>query len=453
MYKNTIALTLVCLLLMQGCTDFLAEKPSKDLVVPTTLDDFQGLLDARSQGMNGFPLAGNMGSDDLLLGDGLANSLDYNLNALYFWQEKMNLPEVVDINWYYPYLKVFYANVVLEGLRDYDAKSPMEQSSVLELEAMAKFYRAQGHFEALIHFADPFDPSKTEQLGVPIRLISDVTVQVGRSSMIEGFDQIIEDLEFGLAILPAKPTVATRPSRWAAEAMLSRVYLSMHSYENSFIHSQKALEIGNSLMDYKSLDSTLPYSFEVFNEEVIFYQELLFHSYMFNGQNFVNPDLLASYDSSDLRLRYFYAPSTAEGDRMNFRGNYTGDFYLFGGLAVDEVLLDFAESAYRIGEEVQSLEALNYLMENRYEEGFLPLTGLAGEALLEKILKERRKELAFRGNRWMDLKRLNYFPGLAVDLSRARNDREATLPANDPRYALEIPPTEINLNPMEQNIR
>jgi hypothetical protein len=439
--------------LMQGCEDFLSEKPSKDLVVPTTLDDFQGLLDAKSQGMNGFPLAGNLSSDDLLLGDGLANSLNYNLNALYFWQKEMNLPDAVDINWYSAYLKVFYANVVLEGLRDYDHESTIEQNRMVELEAMAKFYRAQGHYEALIHFSDPFDPSKPDQLGVPIRLISDVTIQVGRSSMIEGFDQIIEDLEFGLEILSAKPTVATRPSQWAAEAMLSRVYLSMHNYHNSYVHSRQALDIDNALMDYKTLNSTLPYSFEIFNDEIIFYQELLLNSYMSNGQNFVNPDLVARYDSSDLRLQYFFASSKAQGGMMNFKGNYTGDFHLFGGLAVDEVLLDFAESAFRIGEEAQSLETLNYLLENRYEEGFIPLMGISGEALLERILLERRKELAFRGNRWMDLKRLNYYPELVVDLSRDRNERQASLPAGDPRYALEIPPIEISLNPMKQNIR
>ncbi|TXE04748.1 RagB/SusD family nutrient uptake outer membrane protein [Algoriphagus aquimarinus] len=453
MKKHILVLVVICTALMQGCADFLDEKPSKDLVVPTTLDDFQGLLDAKLQGMNWFPLAGNLGSDDLFIGDGLANSLNYNLNATYFWQKDMNLPDVVDINWYYAYLKVFYANVVLEGLKAYEPENQMEQSRVKELEAMARFYRAQGHFEALIHYSEPFDPSRSDQLGVPIRLISDVTVPIGRSSMVNGFERILADLEFGLEVLPDKPTVPTRPSRWAAEAMLSRVYLNMHDYEKAYVHATDGLGIDNSLMDYKSLDSTLPYSFAIFNEEVIFYQELLFNGYMFNGQTYVNPDLVALYDSTDLRLHYLFESSAGEEGRMNFKGNYTGDFYLFGGLAVDELLLDFAESAFRIGEEEQSLEALNYLLENRYDEGFTPVTGLLGEALLEKILTERRKELVFRGNRWMDLKRLNSYPELAVNLSRSRNDREANLPVNDPRYALEIPPLEISLNPMEQNIR
>lgn len=162
--------------------------------------------------------------------------------------------------------------------------------------------------------------------------------------------------------------------------------------------------------------------------------------------------MIALYGPADLRTSLFFKKA-AVPNRFNFKGNYTGDFYHFGGLATDEVLLNLAESGARIGKEEESLEALNYLLENRYMDGFEPLADLEGEMLLQKVLEERRKELVFRGIAWLDLKRLNRYPEFARSLKRNYNTEGGDLPPNDARYALLIPPLEMNLNPMPQNNR
>lgn len=439
-------------LVSQSCTDFLDAKPAKNLVVPATLDDFQGLLDAEQRGMNSYPAIGMISSDDLVFGEGLLQRLSFNLSATYLWEKETYLPDDGNSNWSYPYLKVFYANVVLDGLKGYDAVNQVEEQRKTELEASARFYRAIGHFEVLMHFAEPFDPSRSDQLGVPIRLTSDVNVKVGRSTMLESFGQILSDLEFGASILQDNPSIPSRPSKWAALAMLGRIYLTMHDYEKAYEYSKKALEIDNELMDYKMLDSDLPYSFEIFNPEVVFYQRLLNSTYTINGENIVNPDLISLYDSSDLRLHYFFRPSGIVGS-FNFRGNYTGDFYNFGGIATDEIVLNLAENASRLGYDEEALEMLNYLLENRMDSGFTPLEGIRGEELLKKIILERRKELLYRGIRWIDLKRHNVYPELAVTLRRNFNEQGGVLEPGDSRYTFNIPPAEMNLNPMQQNNR
>lgn len=436
----------------QSCTDFLDAKPAKDLVVPTTLDDFQGLLDAEQRGMNWHPDLGMVSSDDMVFGEGLLQRLSFNLSTSYLWEKETYLPDESNASWSYAYLKVFYANVVLDGLKEYDAKNQLESQRKLELEAAARFYRAMGHFEVLMHFAEPFDPSRSDQLGVPIRLTSDVNVKVGRSTMLESFEQIISDLEFGTSILPDKPSIPSRPSKWSGLAMLGRIYLAMHDYEKAYEYSKRALDIDHELMDYKMLDSDLPYSFEIFNPEVVFYQRLLNSTYTINAENIVNPDLISLYDSSDLRLYYFFGPTGAE-DTFNFRGNYTGDFYNFGGIATDEIVLNLAESASRIGNDEEALEMLNYLLENRMDSGFIPLEGLHGEELLKKIILERRKELLYRGIRWLDLKRHNVYAEFAVTLKRNFNEQGGVLEPGDSRYTFNIPPAEMNLNPMQQNNR
>lgn len=440
------------LLGVQSCSEFLDSKPNRNLVIPETLDDFQQMLDAEQRGLNNYYINGLFSSDDVYFSDGLLNLLSFSQTAHYFWEAEPFLPDEWDAGFANSYRKILYANLVLEGLETYQPSNEVERNRLLELESSARFFRALGHYEVLMHFAPPFDPDQTDQLGIPIRLTSDINVKNGRSTMRECFEQIIEDLEFGLAYLPAKSEIPTRPSQWASNAFLGRVYLNMLDYENSYTYSKAALDIGNSLMDFKTLDSGLPYSFEIFNEEVIFYQKHLTSRHTTNGGSYVNPELVELYDSLDLRKTYFLLPSSGEG-LFNFRGNYTGDFYHFGGWAVDEVILNLAESAFRIGQESEALTQLNYLLENRYDESFEPISELKGPLLLERIIEERRKELVFRGLRWLDLKRFNLYPELAVTLERKFNERQETLPPNDPRYAFLIPPAEINLNPMEQNPR
>ncbi|MBN3584819.1 RagB/SusD family nutrient uptake outer membrane protein [Algoriphagus aestuarii] len=452
--KNTRYL--LCLLglalILGSCSEFLDSKPNKNLVVPKTLDDFQGLLDAELNGMNVVPMGGFVSSDDAYFGPGLLARLSFNQEAIYFWRKEIYLPDENDANWSYPYQKIFYANVVLDGLKSFSPKSEIERQRMLELESSAKFYRAMGHFEVLMLFAEPFDPSIEGQLGIPIRLSSDINVKSGRATMKESFAQIVSDLEEGMDNLPVKADIPSRPSQWAANAMLGRVYLTMHAFGESFEASSNALAIDDELMDYNELDSSLNYSFEVMHPETVFYGRQLTSTFTGNAENYVNPELLGLYDSLDLRPFFFFKQSSGP-ERFIFRGNYTGDFYQFGGIATDEVLLNLAEAGARSGHEAEANEALKYLLENRMAEGFQLEEDLTGEELMELILLERRKELLFRDIRWMDLKRHNLYPAYETTLTREFNEEDAVLPPNSSRYAFEIPPLEMQLNPMTQNER
>jgi len=71
---------------------------------------------------------------------------------------------------------------------------------------------------------------------------------------------------------------------------------------------------------------------------------------------------------------------------------------------------------------------------------------------LDTILVERRKELAFRGLRWSDLRRLNK-EGWGIMLNRNLNGVPYTLPPNSELYTLPIPPDVIQLSGIMQNPR
>jgi hypothetical protein len=86
----------------------------------------------------------------------------------------------------------------------------------------------------------------------------------------------------------------------------------------------------------------------------------------------------------------------------------------------------------------------------------MPTYANATEAFAD-ILLERRKELAFEGHRYIDLKRLGAdagVPGTDRDATDGANSN-ATSPLNillgDYRFTLPIPQEEININPLTQN--
>jgi len=70
------------------------------------------------------------------------------------------------------------------------------------------------------------------------------------------------------------------------------------------------------------------------------------------------------------------------------------------------------------------------------------------------VLAERRRELAFGGLRWFDMKRLDR-EGRIPEVQRINvttAEVEATLPPHSPKYTFEIPVRVLNFNPgMERN--
>jgi hypothetical protein len=78
------------------------------------------------------------------------------------------------------------------------------------------------------------------------------------------------------------------------------------------------------------------------------------------------------------------------------------------------------------------------------------LTG-AGE-VLKLILSERRKELVYRGLRWMDIKRLN-LEGQEIVLKRLVDGKEYRLVPNENRYALPLPADIVRIAGIPQNPR
>ncbi|GAB2613626.1 RagB/SusD family nutrient uptake outer membrane protein [Belliella aquatica] len=445
-------LYMTIMFLMASCAEFLDERPNKNIVVPETLDELQALLDASPRGMNTSPAVHQISSDDFVTTDnGFAGFRSVIEQNAYTWNQEIFQDSGGD--WSSPYLQIFYANIVLDGLDNYNAINQEEEERKRLIEARAKFYRGFAYYSLAICFADhPDNPQNTSiKLGLPLKLTPDINEVITRTDLSQTFERIIQDLEAGIQDLPDNYDFMTRPSKRAAYAMLSRVNLYLKEYQISLDYADLALDINDDLLDYNEVQTASLFSFNLENPEIIFYNEMLTYSWGASTLSFVNPEIYDMYAEDDLRKRVFFRN---RGFGNNFLGNYTGGIRMFTGLANNEIMLNRAESLARLGEESLAVEQLNSLLEKRFEQGTFEGIDLTGtNSVLELILKERRKELIFRGIRWADLKRLNTEPALAQTLRRVIMGEEYILEPNSPRYVLPIPPQEINQSGIEQNLR
>lgn len=447
--KYLIILISVFLSFLTSCKEFLDAKPDKKLVLISSIKDAQALIN-RTDLTIAYPFSAEIAAGDLYV-----TSVDWaslptqQERQSYIWGEN-----VLDGNerndWSLPYVAVYYCNVVLDALDAGDIQD--ERVELLDdIRGQALFFRSYAFFELLKMFSKSWDEETSSlDLGIPLRLTSDFNIKTQRATVEESFNQIIDDCLLATNLLIESRSPKTLPTKAAAFALLSRVYLYKGLYDEALVAANNALSFNNYLLDYSTIDSTLAYPFPVFNDEVVLHTGL-WGSFSVPTIK-IDSTLVDSYEEGDLRKNLFFINN---GDKTySFKGSYEGNSGGFNGLTVGELYLIKAECLARQGKTDQALEALNTLLKNRWEkDSFLPLSLEPSEDVLRVILDERRKELVLRGIRWSDLKRLNKDPRFQVTLKRVVNDVEYILPPNDNRYQFPIPVSVIEMTGIQQNPR
>jgi hypothetical protein len=318
---------------------------------------------------------------------------------------------------------------------------------------MALYLRAEAFYNVAQLFAKPYDASTAAtDLGIPLRLTSDLNVKSVRSTVQQTYEQITNDLTEAAQLLPVTPITVYRPSRPSAFALLARVYLAIGSYTLALQNADACLKLYSTLMDYNTLDATLTYPIPDLNVEIIHEDGVPRYRIWERERGKIDSNLYRSYGSNDLRRSIFFL-TNADGS-VGFKGMYDGSRLLFSGITTDEQYLVRAECYARSGQADLAMADLNTLLKTRFLTGtFIPYTASSADDALMQIITERRKELLLRGIRWSDLRRLNKDPRFAVTLTRVLNGVTYTLPPNDPRYILPIPDYIISATGIQQNPR
>ncbi|MDB5010791.1 MAG: SusD family protein [Mucilaginibacter sp.] len=451
--------TISLLLGLSACrkSEFLNKKPITNILTPTTLTDFQNLLE-NTDVMNLTGGLAQISADEYVVSDASWPSGTATERNSYIWAKDIYAGDVGIQDWNELYQQVFYANNVLDGLAKSDSvASPQGQY----VKGWALFIRAFAFYDLTRTFCKAYDASTaTTDLGIPLKLKSGIDNIEQRATLQQSFEQIFSDLTTAAALLPATRPSANlnRPSKMAVYALLARIYLDMRNYVQAGNYANQCLGLYNTLIDYNTVSTTAATPFSTTNDELIYnaHQVVAYGDFTINLASClgkVPATIINSYAVNDLRLPIYFA-KLPDGTYYRKRGYYGLGLYSFTGLATDELYLIKAECLARNGQTAPAMGVLNQLLikRNVNTSPYIPLTASTSAIALTTILSERRKELMWRGIRWYDLKRLNK-EGADITLSRIVNGTTYSLLPNDNHWVLPIPGDEIALSGIQQNPR
>lgn len=439
------------LIILVSCKkEWLDQKYDIKTIVPTTLTDMRLLLNNTTVFQVNHVGLSEIASDNVYLPNANYTSASIPERGAYTWAENVYGPISTTPDWDGSYKQVFTANIVLEGLENL-LVNPANLREWNDVKGAALFFRAKAFFDLIVMYTKPYDSRNAKnEMGIPIRLSSLIAAPVSRMDLEGSYLQVVEDLKLAVECLRVNNTYPTNPSKLAALGLLARVYLSMGLYAEAKDCADKFLSLNSTLLNFSEVNVTLARPFTIFNAETISYGTLSNYGSFNNA--YVDTSLVSKYHANDIRLQAFFK-SNPNG-LYNFKGNYSGSVLLFSGLTPAEMFLTRAECNVRLGFVEKAIDDMNKLLVTRYKIGtYLPLVNMPQEDLLKIVLIERRKELVFRGIRWMDLKRLTLDPLTSSVIRKSVDQNHYTLDVNSNRYAFAIPDYIISISKIPQNPR
>lgn len=343
----------------------------------------------------------------------------------------------------------------------------------------AKFMRALIYFTMVRNWG-----------GIPIRTEeNDTELDVPRSSVMDVYKLIVQDLMFAEENLPDLAPLPGKPSKWAAKTVLADVYFYQAKYTNA---RDKALEVINSnkfsLVKIEVVDDFM----KIFGPDVITTTEEIFYlkysrennmgytwvrfvnhpgtGFHADGGNYItysdkeNP-VMRDWDKNDLRSSLWYewdigfGPNTLLCKKFidpNAASGYPSAGNDYPWYRYADLLLLYAEADCQVTGNVTSdaMEKLNMVHRRAYGKDPLlssnvdfNINDYDKESFIDLVLKERGYETQFESKRWLDLKR----SGKVKEIIKAAHGKEVA----DKMLLWPIPPSELEYNkaitPNDQN--
>lgn len=464
--KNVTKILAICVVVMlTGCNDYLDIKP-KGEKIPKTVTDYETLLNYESvqKVSDTYP---TYLTDDVFLPDvaeGTAtpglNSVDQSIRNLYLFKKEVFGDAQDDGFWFASYNRIYYYNTVIDNIMDADGSDKQQK---LSIRAEALISRALEYLYLVNGYAKYYDVRTAESdPGVPLILDEDISKKnLVRASVKDVYAQIQSDLQTALPNLPMQAKGnAFRASKAAGYGVLAKMYLYMGNYAEALKAANEVLEINNSLLDLKKYAVVKPQSSigrtnvpqDIDNPENI-YIKFAPYVYGLSSKVFGSDELISLFSEDDMRLQVYFT--------KNFRNIPTDKYvwapYLRANLAVSspEIYLIAAECEAREGSVERAMSLINKLRDNRIKNN-TPLVAIDRSDALQKVLEERRRELAMSGMvRYIDLKRLNKESQFAKTVTHVTGEGTFSLEPNSPLYVLPIPAKvmRFNKNSMQQNER
>ncbi|MEE1233664.1 MAG: RagB/SusD family nutrient uptake outer membrane protein [Phocaeicola sp.] len=356
-----------------------------------------------------------------------------------------------------------------------------DETSLKRIKAEALAMRGLALYDLTRVFAMPYSSGNGSAPGVPIVTTAlDETAQPARSTVAQCYEQVLKDLNASLEGLSREKTDGYL-NYWAVQGILSRVYLNMLDYQHAYEAAAEVIENSKSLYHIYTRDEyPTVWGTEYSSESLFeFYFSLTEPSGGSGGEgapmvyaneakvDWNNLILSEDYlnlldeDPDDIRHSVTQASAIANNEGLpqaaRSRNVYLTKFPGKTGdprdnnlciVRLSEIYLNAAEAGLQLGGNYRSkaLEYLNAVVTNRTD----PSKAVTdADFTLNRVLKERRKELVGEGLVFYDytrnrlpIERKGSWHLNTLDPSNAR-----IIHPDDSRLAVPIPQSEIDANP------
>lgn len=356
--------------------------------------------------------------------------------------------------WTEGYQIIVNASNVINRIGDANILSS-EQAEADHRLGEAHAIRALAYWNLVRHFARPYSADNGASPGVAI--YNDGTtgeiVTPPRSTVAEVYAQITSDLNTAIGLMSLSEN--GRLSREGAQALLAKVSLYMEDWSTAESLATSVINSGNYSLYADSTAWVSSWGANIGSEDIFTLINLPADNGGVNsvggiydqdgyGDILATRDLYDSYADTDARKSVMRIGDRADGERdaVIAEGKYPNgengqDYYKILRLA--DVYLIRAEARAEQGNETGAREDLDAVA-SRVDPAYVPSTA-SGQDLIDAILLERRKELAFEGDRLFDLTRRQ------LTWTKFRTFDQEEVDWNNNQVYNPIPLDEINTNP------
>lgn len=454
---KTLAVVLVVSAVMTaGCDDLLSTEPTEYVDPEVAFENIDGIEAILTSVYNRLQSFYRYGNQLILAPDVLAdNTQQHPVPSGRYDSESTNTHGAHIEFWNTAYLTINEANYVIEGAEDVD----VNQETRDRLRGEALFQRGYTYFDLARTYG--YEPGRevdgwTQSAIIrtePTRDVTDADLR-SRSSNEEVYNQAVSDLEEALDLLEGNDRGVFFANPEAAHALLARIHLYLEEWDQAVDHATQAMNMTNvDLVDEETFEENIfeeaPNPESILELSIDPVEESLGSNDAINA--YIGPDdwfdvlpsdeLLALYDENDVRNSLFAVADDGWTYSLKFTGSEGAHTDNIPLIRYPELLLIRAEAQAELGNLEAALEDLGTLQEAR---GIEPFESSSYQAIIDEILDERRRELAFEGHRWYDLKRRAMNVPKQGDLS--------TISYDDYRILSELPSDEVDNNPeLEQN--
>ena len=459
--SNTF-LVIICLTFLSACKKSFLDQRPYDTV---SLDDAirtEGDMQAAVNGIYSQLRTSTLYGRDILLrpdvmADNVYISATNSNRFLEYFQLNYTVSTVSSANtWINAYRAILRANNVINSAVPSNANTNQLKGEALTLRALM-------YHELVKTYSKSYTQGGASTFGVPIVTIYDPNLFPPRNTVDEVYTQIEKDLTDAIGLLTARsPYTAAFASKDAAKAILARVYQFKGDWAKANAMALDVINNGgfsltttanhvtywqNSTPRTDKTESILEIGFDPNGNAGL---ESLPYFFLQSGYG----DALAAnslfniFSATDVR-RSLMTDAVRGGVSVKVVNKYPNNInYNTKVIRLSEVYLIAAEAYYHQSNIPQALNYLNLIATKR-DPSFTGYTS-SGTQVLDDILLERRKELAFEGHRYWDHARYN----LDVLRVNVNNNYPGNVPLNfaasNFRRILPIAQNELDANP---NIR